>query len=75
MASQELFPGLLDLIILGLIFRFFYPFFCHPLDHIYSDPARHYFNSYPVNFGQRIESIIDPVLPQLVLMAVFLCFW
>jgi hypothetical protein len=62
------------LIILGLIFRFFYPFFSNPLEHIYSDAARHYYNSFSSNFGHKLESFIDPVLPQLELMAVYSVF-
>ncbi len=71
--ESKIIPWLYGLIILGLIFRFCYPFFSHPLDHIYSDPARHYSDSHPINFGgQTLESAIDPPLPQLVLMAAFL---
>jgi hypothetical protein len=47
------------LIAIALIFRFFYPFFSHPFDHLYSDPDRHYTNISEANFGKSIYSILD----------------
>ena len=59
------------LIAVGLIFRFFYPFFSHPYDHLYSDADRHYTNITDSNFGKSIYSILDAPLPQFWLRAVF----
>ncbi len=52
------------LILVGTTFRFLYPFFSHPLDHLYSDPLRHYLNATSL-FNTYIYSWLDPPLPQL----------
>ncbi len=68
-STQEKYLDWLYVIIyLGLILRFCYPFFCNPLQHLWSDPARHYYNGDFSSFGKTIESIFDPPLPQLLLM-------
>src|SRR5579872_3033577 len=61
------------IIYLGLILRFCYPFFSNPTSNLtYSDPHRHYVNCF--HFGHSIESIVDPPLPQLILIAALKSF-
>lgn len=69
--STKIRDWLYILIALAMIFRFFYAFFVHPFDHLYSDPDRHYTNVSEDNFGKSIYSILDSPLPQFWLKAVF----
>ncbi len=73
-------PGKIDvllifLILVGTVFRFCYPFFSHPLDHlderIYSDSLRHYGNAMG-NFNKNILSWLDPPFPQIWLRTILL---
>ncbi len=61
------------LIVVGTIFRFCYPFFSHPLDHLGSDPLRHYLNA-TTSFNSTIFSWLDPPFPQLWLREILLLF-
>lgn len=72
--AKERTNWLYALIALGLIFRFFYPFFSHPYDHLYSDPDRHYTNIIEANFAKSIYSVLDSPLPQFWLRFIFLIF-
>ncbi len=59
----------LVLILVGTIFRFFYPFFSHPLSHLVSDALRHY-QIAAQSFNKTIFSWLDPPLPQFWLRTV-----
>lgn len=61
------------LIVAGTIFRFCYPFICNPLDHLISDPDRHYRNATSM-FDQFIYSWLDPPFPQLFLRVMLIIF-
>lgn len=65
---------LYTIIFIGLVFRFFYPFFSNPLAHLYSDPHRHHFNVIEGHFGTELTSILDPPVPQIILKAALFVF-
>ncbi len=62
------------IIFIGLVFRFFYPFFSNPFGHLYSDPHRHHYNVTEDHFGTALFSILDPPLPQLILKTALFIF-
>jgi len=61
-------------IFIGIVFRFLYPFLVNPMNHLFSDPGRHYQNIFPADFDKTAESILDPPLPQLWLRAALALF-
>ncbi len=60
-------------IIVGTLFRLCYPFYFHPLDHLYSDNLRHYLNA-GSRFNNSIDSFLDPPLPQFWLKSMLFLF-
>lgn len=51
--------GLMILLVMVLVFRFFYPYFNNPFDHLFSDPLRHWDNARYL-FQDRLFAGFDP---------------